>query len=208
MSSEKPPLLTDWLRDPPTWQDKVKDIVGDAVSGIGAAIREYGPTVLQGLANASSLYSNSSSSYQPYDISPSSLPDYSSSSRTVRIQAPEPIKQRPLPEPRQAPRLMETYGRSLQERRARRQQQIEDLMATNEQAANRRGVAGQLGQYTQPGAHVQSSRRQPSVDIHPSQGSSQSLADFLNPSRSHSAPVQEDYGWIQDNLARAQRPVT
>jgi multidrug efflux pump subunit AcrA (membrane-fusion protein) len=102
---------------------------------------------------------------------------------------------------------METYGRSLQEQRARRQQQIEDLMATNEQAANRRGIAGQLGPYTQPGSHVQPSRRQAPVDFHPSQGTAHSLADYLNPLRNHSTPIQEDDGWVQDNLARAQRPV-
>lgn len=197
------------IREPkPSWGSRIGDVLGDVFSGIGAAVREYGPAVLQGLANASSLYGNSSGSSYSYDASPSSLPDYSSSNRAVRIQAPEPIKPRPLPEPRQTPRLMETYGQSLQEQRTRRQQQIEDLMANNEQAANRRGIAGQLGQYTQPGAHVQPSRRQAPVDFHPSQSSSHSLTDFLNPSSSYSSPIQEDYGWVQDNLARAQRPVS
>jgi|GEM_PF-5000196 len=189
------------IREPkPSWGSRIGDVLGDVFSGIGTAVREYGPAVLQGLANASSLYNSSSGSSYSYDVSPSSLPDYSSSSRNVRIQVPvpQPIKQRPLPKPRQTPRMMETYGRSLQEQRARRQQQIEDLMATNEQAANRRGIAGQLGQYSQPGARVQPSRRQEPVDIRPAQA--QSWANVLNSPHIASQPIQEDSRWIQGNL--------
>jgi hypothetical protein len=196
------------IREPkPSWGSRVGDVLGDVFSGIGAAVREYGPAVLQGLANASSLYSNSSSAYQPYDISPSSLPDYSSSSRTVRITPPEPIRPRHLPEPRQAPRLMETYGAKLQQQQRQEQQRLQEMLRSNEQAANRRGIAGALSQHHQLGSSYQPERRQSQIDIHPPQTASHSLRNYLNPSTNY-VPIQEDYGWIQANLARSGTPVT
>lgn len=183
------------IREPkPSWGSRVGDVLGDVFSGIGAAVREYGPAVLQGLANASSLYSNSSSAYQPYDISPSSLPDYSSSSRTVRIQAPEPIKSRPLPEPRQTPKLMEAYGRSLQQLRDRRHQQIEEVMAINAQAANRRGITQSIVQnlgMSNLSNSAYGSHYQAPIDVHSSKLSSL-ISQNQRPQSPSSGRIQEN----------------